>query len=233
VGAGRIAQAAARLLAAAGVAGLVVVNRTAEAASGLAARYGGAGAGLERLGAELAAADVVLACVGVPDPLVTRADLETAGAATARRGVVIVDLGVPRCVAPDAATVAGVTLHDVDAVERASGENVGGRRRECDAAEALVADEARRFAQWRRGLAAEPTLVSLRERAESIRRGEIARFEREWDALSPADHERVDTLTRAILNRLLHEPTVRARAAAERGEGGHRACLQDLFGLVS
>ncbi len=88
-----------------------------------------------------------------------------------------------------------------------------------------------RFAAWRRGRAADAVISSLRARAEAIRCAELDRVERSpgW---SPDDRERLDRLTTAIVNKLLHEPTVRLRAEAERGDGTCLAqCVRRLFDL--
>ena len=90
------------------------------------------------------------------------------------------------------------------------------------------------FSAWRRGLNATPAITSLRARAEAIRQAELARLEGQWEGLSEADRARVEALTKGIVNKLLHEPTVRVRAAAEDGDGDalrHLESLRHLFGL--
>ena len=94
--------------------------------------------------------------------------------------------------------------------------NLNGRRLEAERGEGFVLGAVQGFSAWRRGLAAGPAISSLRARAEEIRRAELGRLEGQWDDLSPADRERLEGLTKGIVNKLLHEPTVRMRAAADR-----------------
>ncbi len=88
------------------------------------------------------------------------------------------------------------------------------------------------FSAWRRGLNASPAIASLHARGEEIRRAELARMEAQWEALSDADRERLEALTKGIVSKLLHEPTVRARAAAEDGDAlRYLESLRHLFAL--
>jgi glutamyl-tRNA reductase len=125
-----------------------------------------------------------------------------------------------------------VRLYDIDDLERVVTVNLNGRMREAELAEVIVQAEAHRFTEWRRGLAVAPTIGSLRERAESIRAGELERVAGQWESLGDEDRERVEQVTRAIVNKLLHEPTVRLRAAVAEGDGvAHVDSLRHLFDL--
>jgi glutamyl-tRNA reductase len=148
--------------------------------------------------------------------------------------MVMVDISVPRDVDPAAAAIPGVSLFDIDDLERVVEANLNGRRLEAERGEGYVLGAVQGFSAWRRGLSAAPAITSLRRRAEEIRAAELARLEGQWEGLSEADRERVEALTRGIVNKLLHEPTVRVRAAAEDGNGEalrHLESLRHLFGL--
>jgi glutamyl-tRNA reductase len=146
--------------------------------------------------------------------------------------MVLVDIAVPRDLDPGIAGLDGAVLYDIDDLEAVVEANRDGRRMEARRAEALVAEEVRRFVEWRHGLAAAPIIASLRSMAEAIRQGELTRHGAQLDNLAPEERERVEALTRAIVNKLLHEPTVRVRQAAESGDGlRHMESLQHLFGL--
>jgi glutamyl-tRNA reductase len=109
---------------------------------------------------------------------------------------------------------------------------VNGRRLEAARAERLVTEELGRFLTWCRADVATPTIASLHDRAEAIRQEAIARQEGRWEGLCAADRARLEHLTRSIVGKLLHEPTVRLRAAVEDGEGNaHLASLRHLFAL--
>ena len=106
------------------------------------------------------------------------------------------------------------------------------RRREAVHGQRIVHEAVESFGEWRSGLAAAPAIRDLRDRAEAIRLRELARLEGSWDSLSEADRRRLEALTCAIVNKLLHEPTVRLRAAAREAEGHrHMESLRHLFGL--
>jgi glutamyl-tRNA reductase len=234
IGAGRMAELTTLALVQHGVRGVVVLNRTVGTAREVAARVGGRGAGFDHLADELRAADIVISSTDAPHPILRRADLEPVMAGRPGRPMVIVDISVPRDVEGSAAELDGVALFDIDDLEQVVEANLNGRRLEAERGEGFVLGAVRGFSAWRRGLSAAPAITSLRARAEEIRQAELARLERDWEGLSEADRERLDALTRGIVNKLLHEPTVRVKAAAEDGNGDalrHLESLRHLFGL--
>ena len=234
IGAGRMAEATAHALLQHGVREVVVANRTVGTARELAERFGGRGVGFDMLAEELRGADIVISSTDAPHPILRRAELEPAMADRAARPMVIVDISVPRDVEASVADLPGVALFDIDDLERVVEANLNGRRLEAERGEGFVIGAVQGFAAWRRGLSAAPAITSLRERAETIRQGELARLDGQWDGLSEADRRRVEALTKGIVNKLLHEPTVRAREAAEGGGGEalrHLESLHHLFDL--
>ena len=125
-----------------------------------------------------------------------------------------------------------MALFDIDDLERVVENNLNGRRLEAERAEGFVIGAVQGFSAWRRGQNASPAIASLHARGEEIRRAELARMEAQWEALSDADRERLEALTKGIVRKLLHEPTVRARAAAEDGDAlGYLETLRHLFAL--
>ena len=234
IGAGRMAEATAVALVQHGVREVVVANRTVGTARELAARVGGRGLGFDGLADELRAADIVISSTDAPHPILREADLAPVMAGRAGRPMVIVDISVPRDVDAAVAELPGVALFDIDDLERVVESNLNGRRLEAERGEGFVIGAVQGFSAWRRGLSATPAITSLRERAEEIRLAEVERIEGQWEDLSDADRARVEALTKGIVNKLLHEPTVRARAAAEGGDGEalrHLESLRHLFGL--
>ena len=155
-------------------------------------------------------------------------------AARTDRPMVVVDISVPRDVDPAVAEIPGVALFDIDDLERVVESTLNGRRLEAERGEGFVIGAVQGFASWRRGLNATPAITSLRARAEEIRQTELERLDGSWEHLSESDRARVEALTKGIVNKLLHEPTVRVRAAAEDGDGEalrHLESLRHLFGL--
>lgn len=232
IGAGQMAEATALALVQHGVHEVVVANRTVGTARELAARVGGRGVGFDLLPAELADADIVISSTNAPHPVLRADDVAPVMAARAERRMVVIDISVPRDVAADVAGLDGVALFDIDDLERVVEANLNGRRLEAERGEGYVLGAVQGFAAWRRGLQAAPAITSLRERAEEIRRAELARISAGWEGLSDEDRARLEALTRGIVNKLLHEPTVRVRAAAETGDAlQHVESLRHLFGL--
>lgn len=233
IGAGEMGAATARTLMAAGVRDLVVANRTVSTARELAAQIGGVGVSFDQLNDELALADIVISSTDAPHTILSHDDVEAAMRTRPGRQLVLIDIAVPRDLDPGIATIPGVTLHDIDDLERVVETNRADRMREADRAEEIVDDETRRFIEWRLGLTVAPTITSLRGHAEQIRSGEIAKINGAWESLSEADRARVEQLTNAIVNRLLHEPTVRLRAAVASGDAveAHVESLRHLFAL--
>ena len=232
IGAGDVAETTAAALVDSGVGELVVANRTVSTARRLAERIGGEGLGFDRLAQELASADIVISSTDAPHPILGHNDVEQAMRSRPGRPMVLIDIAVPRDLEPDIAAVPGVRLYDIDDLERVIEGNVNGRMREAERAEVIVLGEARRFTEWRRALSVAPTIGSLRDMAETIRAGEVAKVAGQWEELSDADRQRVEQLTRSIVNKLLHEPTVRLRAAVAEGDGvTHVESLRHLFGI--
>ncbi len=231
VGGGRMAEATARALKERGLGELVVINRTVGTAREIAERLGGIGLGFDSLADELAQADVVVCSTDAPHPVISAQNVEAALQDRPRRPMVLIDIAVPRDVEPATAAVPGAVLFDIDDLERVVARHRGERQEHVLRAEVIVGEEVKRYAQWRTGLSVTPVITSLRELAEAVRQGEVAKAGRR-EQLTDDERERLDAVTRAVLNKLLHEPTVRAREATSSQEGlRHIDSLRYLFGL--
>jgi glutamyl-tRNA reductase len=232
VGAGQMAESTARSLVSHGVGEVVVANRTVGTARELAGRVGGRGVGFDRLAEELREADIVISSTDAPHAILRRDELAPVMAERTARPMVIVDISVPRDVDAAVAELDGVSLFDIDDLERVVEINLNGRHLEAERAEGFVIGAVQGFSSWRRGLTAAPAIASLHARGEEIRRAELARIEAQWEGLSEADRDRLEALTKGIVGKLLHEPTVRVRAAAEDGDAlRHLESLRHLFAL--
>jgi len=213
-GAGRMSELAARDLRARG-AEVVVSSRTLESAQDLVDRVGGRAAAFDAVAVELPEADLVISATRCPYPI-----LHAEAVRPREKPLVLVDVAVPRDLDPAIDELEGCTLFDIDAL----GEGLVGREEDVREAEAIVAEEAARFAEWRRARDAAGAIRDLRERAEEIRSEELARAGSRLADLSPRERETVETLTTQIVNKLLHAPTVRAKEAGSEP-------LRDLFAL--
>jgi glutamyl-tRNA reductase len=213
-GAGKMSELAARDLRARG-AEVVVSSRTLESAQELAERVGGTAAPFDAVAVALADVDLVLSATRCPY-LILHAD----AVQPRMRRLVLIDIAVPRDLDPAIGGLEGCTLYDIDDL----GEGLVGREEDVREAEAIVAAERARFADWRRSRGAAPAIAALRRRADRIRAEELARAEPRLAELSERERKAVEMLTAQIVNKLLHAPTVRAKHA-----GSDQ--LRDLFAL--
>jgi glutamyl-tRNA reductase len=232
VGAGKMSELAARRLVQGGARATVVVGRTLERADALAAALGGRAAPLDTLRAELAQADIVISGTGAPGTVIQQADVEAARSTRRGRPLFLIDIALPRDVDPAVRKLAGVFLYDLDDLRAVSESNLRERRKEAVAAESMVDKEAREFLDWQKSLDAVPLLVELRRRGDEIRRQEIEKVRGRLGALTPEQEAAVDAATSAIVNKLLHAPTVALKEAARNGhEPGEVGLIRRLLGL--
>ena len=144
----------------------------------------------------------------------------------------MIDLAVPRDVDPALAELEDCYLYDIDDLQAVVRESLDGRWREAERAEAIVEHEAERFRDWQASLHVVPAIASLRERAESIRSGELAKAESRLGGLSESERRTVESLTTQIVNKLLHVPIVRMKEAAAAEGSGYVEVARHLFGLA-
>ena len=227
IGAGEAGKLVAEALRKTGVGELAVTNRTARRALELAGELGGRAVPFDRLDAAVVDADIVIAATEAPGHLLSA---ETLRAANARRdrGTFMFDLAVPRNIDPEAASIDGVSLYNIDDLGAVAEDNLRERRKAAAAAESVVDEEVAGFVEWWSALDALPLVMELRERAEGTRRREMARALERLEEVSEADASVIDDLTRAIVNKLLHAPTVSLKQRAD--EETLRAA-RELFGL--
>ncbi len=231
IGAGEMAELALAALRDAGLASVAVANRSAERAAQLAVAFGATAHGLDELPRLLVDSDVVLTSIGATQPLLGVELLETAVRARRGRPIFVIDIGVPRNADPAIDRLDDVYRYDIDDLVSVASENAEERRREQARAEAIVAEETQRFEGWFAALRAVPTIRDLRARVEAIRAGELERALPRLE-LDDARREAVEVLSRALVNKILHEPLSRLRREAEREEGmAYLETARLLFGL--
>jgi glutamyl-tRNA reductase len=214
VGAGKIGTRAARRLTKRGASLSFVANRTETRARELADELGGETIPLEGLVDASARADIVVSSTSSADFVLTKEALAPALPARKGRPLLLIDLAVPRDLDPAINQLADCYVYDIDDLEAVVHETARGREAEFARAEAIAVDEAARFREWLAARDVVPTIASLRERAEAIRRGELAKASGRLAGLSERERNAVDSLTSQIVNKLLHEPILRLKEAA-------------------
>jgi glutamyl-tRNA reductase len=232
VGAGKMSRLAAlRLVREGGRA--TVLGRTFARTEELAHALGGRAAGLEDLRAELGQADIVITSTGAPGLVVHRADVEAAVAGRRGRPLFLIDIAVPRDVDPEVRSLSNVFLYDLDDLRTVSDANMRERQREAAAATTMVEEEIAAFLAGQRSRRAVPLLVALRERGEEIRKAELEKVRRKMGALTPEQERALEAATAAIVNKLLHGPTMCLKEMARDGQSDRQVTLvRRVLGLA-
>lgn len=232
LGAGEMGDGMVRALAAKGVTDIRIANRTRDRAEELAERVGGRAIRLADLDASLAEVDLLLTGTGATSMLLEHADIARVMGVRAGRPLLVVDVAVPRDVDPSAAELPGVTLLDMDDLRAFAEAGQAERRREVDAVRSLVGIELDRYIAHSSAREVAPLVTSLHDRAETVRQAEIDRFRARLGELDDRQADAVEALTRGIVAKLLHDPTVSLKDAAGTPKGERLSqALRDLFSL--
>jgi glutamyl-tRNA reductase len=231
LGAGTLGELTARQLLGKGTGTLMVANRTFERAADVARELGGMAVPFERVGRMLHLADLVV-CAAGGDVLLRAAQIDEAMRERRGRPMLLIDLSVPRAIEPAVNELDGVYLFDIDDLDGVVAENRGVRADEAVRAEAIVDAEVEGFWRWVEGLDVVPTIVALRDKVEHIRQREMARHLSTLGDLEPRERDAVERLTRAIVNKVLHDPlTALRRHQAAHGESFYVEAARSLFRL--
>jgi glutamyl-tRNA reductase len=233
IGAGENGELTAQALHQRGVHTVFVANRRYDRAIGLAQRFGGSAVRFEELPAELGRADIVVSCTSSPHQIFGREELEVVLEERGRRPLVLIDIAVPRDIEPSVRHLcSGITLFDMDDLQQEVARNLSVHEAEVAKAHSLVDEEADRFERWLETLDVVPTIAGLRELGEQVVQQVLRENSGRWESLSEADRERLAAMARAIVNRLLHEPTLRLKGSVGDEESYRYVnALRELFAL--
>ncbi len=233
VGAGEMGEAVVSALGASGEgAQVVVANRGRARASALASAIGGRGVELAALGEELAAADLVVSATAADEVVFELDDVRRALERRPGRPLLIIDAAVPRDVDPGVVELEHVELLDVGDLSAYAEDERAARQAEVSHVEVIVDEELERYRTSARGRAVAPLVAQLRARAEEVRVAELERIGPLLERLEPAEREALEALSRRIVAKLLHEPTVQLKLAAGSPKGERLAeTLRTLFSL--
>jgi glutamyl-tRNA reductase len=232
IGAGEMADLAARALMMRGVQKLTFINRTYTHAADLADSNQGKVAGWNQLTEMLKSADVVVTATGAPHTVLHTAEIAPLLLTRTRPRLLIMDIAVPRDVEESVGDLPDVKLFDIDDLLAALDENLAQRQAQVPLVEAIIAEEQRSFVDWMHSREVVPLISDLHQQALTLVNSEMERALRKLDHLAPEDKEVVRQLGYRIASKLLHEPTVRLKAAAADGRGiSYADAIRELFAL--
>jgi glutamyl-tRNA reductase len=224
VGAGGMAGLAVATVVRRGAGEVVIVNRTPERAERLAGEYAARWAPMGALEAEIAHADVVVACAGASGVLISREAV-----AAARGPLALVDLALPHDIDPSVVDLPGVTLVTLADLAGDLQESEAGA--EVEAVRSIVTDEVEAFLSARRQAGLAPTVVALRTMATGVVESEMARLERRLPGLDDTTRAELMQTLRRVTDKLVHQPTIRAKELGDRNATSYAAALAELFAL--
>jgi glutamyl-tRNA reductase len=219
LGAGEMAELALASLQAEGVRAAIVANRTFERAQALATLYGATAVHYDAAWNALPDVDVMLCSTASPHVVVTpdrvRAGVEQRG----DQPLCILDIAVPRDVDPAVGDMDNVFLYDLDDLRAVVHATLERRHGEMPAAERVIGEEVEKYWQWVAALAAVPVVTQFREEMNRVRERELAAALRRLGDLTPEQRSALEHFSQSLMNKFLHEPSVRLRTAAANGRG--------------
>ena len=219
VGAGKMAESAARHLRRAGVTEIAVTNRTRSRADSLAEEFRGRVVPYDEFLHALPDIDIVIASSAAPHFILTSEQMRGVINRRRNRPMFLIDIAVPRNVEPSVNQLEGVFLYDIDDLGRVVKTNIEGRRSVAEQAEEIITEEVERMMLRLKTRDVAPTIVSLQEQLELLRTAEIERVRGKLGALTPQQQEAIEAMTRGIINKIAHAPIAEMRRKANDPEG--------------
>ncbi len=230
LGAGDMAELAARHLISNGVRDITVANRTYSAGCQLAEGMNGRAVKFEEFIDEMTGADIVICSTGAPEYVLTHKQMKGVMKARKQKPVFLIDISVPRNIDPEINHLENVYLYDVDDLQGVADAGLEERRKEADKGEAIVSEEIETFIRWQSSLDAKPTIIALRKHAEEIKHQEISRLNGKLEGLTSEQKNAVEQLATSIVNKLVHPPTAALKEDAE-DKDELIAMIKRLYGL--
>ncbi len=230
LGAGEMAELAARHLVNNGVKEVAVVNRTYERGCEMAAEFNGRAVRFEDFLRELALMDIIICSTGAPSYILFREQMNKVMKERKHRPVFIIDISVPRNIDPEINKLENVYLYDVDDLQEVIDSNILERKKEAEKAEQIINGEVENFIKWMSSLDSVPTIVALRQKAEGIKDEELEKFRGKFPDMSEDRLKAVEYLATAIVNKLIHPPTSALKEDAE-DKDELIAMIKKLYGI--
>ncbi|MBN2397537.1 MAG: glutamyl-tRNA reductase [Deltaproteobacteria bacterium] len=232
VGAGEMAELAARHLMDSGVGRMLFTNRTYENAVRLANDFDGLPVEFELLGEKLGDVDIVISSTGSPEYVISADMAEAALHRRKNRLLFLIDVAVPRDIDPAAEQIDNVYLYNIDDLQGVVDRNTQTRLREAQKAQAIIDEEVAKFSGWHATLDVVPTIVDLKGKAEQIVRGELEKSHAWMKTLGEAERKNIEILVNSVVNKILHDPVVGLkRESRDGGADPYVAAVKRLFRL--
>jgi glutamyl-tRNA reductase len=230
LGAGDMAELAAKHLMSGGVRDVAVANRTYETGCALAEQMGGRAVEFALFPQEMERSDIVICSTGAPEYVVGKGLMHDVMKARKQKPVFIIDISVPRNIDPEINKLENVYLYDVDDLRGVADAGLEERKKEAAKGESIVAEEVETFLRWRASLDAVPTIVALRERAEQVKRDELDKALSRMPDLGEREKKLMEQVAASIVNKLIHPPTAALKQDAE-DKDELVATIKRLYGI--
>ncbi|OGU73267.1 MAG: glutamyl-tRNA reductase [Ignavibacteria bacterium RBG_16_34_14] len=233
IGAGETGEIAAKHLVERGIGKLSITNRTFEHAEELAEKLKGKIIPFDNLRERLHEFDIIISATSAENLILTKQDIEAAMKKRNYASMVLMDIAIPRDIDPSSAEIDYVFYHDIDSLDIIVEQNLEKRKAEIPKVKAIIDEEVNNFFTWYNSLEAAPTIKILRDHFETVRNEEV---EKNINKFSEADREKLDIITKRIMNKLLHQPTVELKKNSEPGIGTDESAMRisiirELFGI--
>ena len=216
IGAGEMAELAAKHLMGQGVNSMAVANRTFDRAVRVAKLFHATPVSFDEIGSRLTEVDIVITSTASPDYVITYDQVKTSLRKRRNRALFFIDIAVPRDVQPEINTLNNVYLYDIDDLKGVIESNMAQRQQEAIRAESIVLEEVVKFENWLKTLAVVPTIVSLRDKAESIVQAELKRSTSALGQLTSDQKKVIQTLSRSIVEKIINDPILFLKERAGR-----------------
>jgi glutamyl-tRNA reductase len=232
VGAGKMAESAARHLRRAGVSEILVTNRTRSRAETMAEEVQGRVIDYDKFLSTLPGVDIVIASSGAPHYIITKEQMKAVLAKRRARPMFLIDIAVPRNIEPAVNEIESVFVYDIDDLDKVVETNLKGRVEVATEAEEIIREEVERMVLRLKTREVTPTIVSLQEQLEIMRSAEVERMRGKLGALTPQQEEAIQSITRGIVNKIAHGPITELRRQAADPAGIHLvSVIRKLFRL--
>lgn len=232
IGAGEAGRLVAKASRERGASRIIVASRSQEKTTVLASMLGGSWTSMDNLKQELTACDIVISCTAAPHLILKRQFVEEVMNFRPERPLVIIDIAVPQDVEPEVKQIRNVFLYDIDDLTKISESNYQQRQEEMEKAMEIVDEEVQRFISWWQALEVNPVIKALMTRAENIRQAQLKLTFKKLPALSNEERVYLDAMTKAIVQKILHEPIQFLKKDHNKKEAYIQA-IEELFSLTS